>query len=58
MLHLLLNLIASRLKYKPVPFGLLDLLTQVIVNLLITAVCKSAYKSRGPLGWSILVFVT
>ncbi|KAL9950990.1 hypothetical protein ACROYT_G043576 [Oculina patagonica] len=28
MLHLLLNLIASRLKYKPVPFGLLDLLSQ------------------------------
>jgi len=32
MLHLLLNLIASRLKYKPVPFGLLDMLTQVIVD--------------------------
>ena len=30
MLHLLLDLIASRLKYKPVPFGLLDLLTQVV----------------------------
>lgn len=29
MLHLLLELIASRLKYKPVPFGLLELLTQV-----------------------------
>lgn len=28
MLHLLLNLVASRLKYKPVPFGLLELLTQ------------------------------
>ena len=32
MLHLLLNLVASRLKYKPVPFGLLELLTQVHVH--------------------------
>ena len=30
MLHLLLDLIVARLKYKPVPFGLLDLLTQVL----------------------------
>ena len=30
MLHLLMDLIVARLKYKPVPFGLLDLLTQVL----------------------------
>ena len=56
MLHLLLNLVASRLRYKPVPFGLLELLTQVIIiicntlcyaSFLIWATCHSA-----EMGWS------